>query len=217
MRRFFNSDRLEGVALVVILLAVGGMAGAASFTHVKDWTMIHAPAGSHEWFGWSNAVISELTPAAALLVIRRRRRLDPNASVFYPLSILVGAVALSLAAQIAVANDSFSSRLLSSVPALAFLALSKLVLTAPAARPARKSAPAKPKPEPVPVAVEEPADLEPVDLPTDPAPVYVPPAPVTAPTPLTPPPAPPPVRSALISSVVQAPRNGQVFASEVVR
>ncbi|MGK5522434.1 hypothetical protein ACSNN9_24195 [Micromonospora sp. URMC 107] len=210
MRRFVNSDRLEGVALVVILLAVGGMAGAASFTHVKDWTMIHAPAGTHEWFGWSNAVISELTPAAALLVIRRRRRLDPNASVFYPLSILVGAVALSLAAQIAVANDSFSSRLLSSVPALAFLALSKLVLTAPAARPAREPAKAKPKPEPVPVAVEEPADLEPVDLPTDPAPVYVPPAPVTAP-------APAPVRSALISSVVQAPRNGQVFTSEVVR
>ncbi|WP_327030969.1 hypothetical protein OG989_16245 [Micromonospora sp. NBC_01740] len=211
MRRFVNSERLEGVALVVILLAVGGMAGAASFTHVKDWTMIHAPAGTHEWFGWSNAVISELTPAAALLVIRRRRRLDPDASVFYPLSILVGAVALSLAAQIAVANDSFSSRLLSSVPALAFLALSKLVLTAPAARPARESAPAKPKPEPVPV--EEPADLEPVDLPTDPAPAYVPPAPPPAvvPAPAT------PVRSALISSVVQAPRNGQVFTSEVVR
>ncbi|MEU7996170.1 hypothetical protein AB0B83_12650 [Micromonospora sp. NPDC049060] len=215
MRRFVNSDRLEGVALVVILLAVGGMAGAASFTHVKDWTMIHAPAGTHEWFGWSNAVISELTPAAALLVIRRRRRLDPDASVFYPLSILVGAVALSLAAQIAVANDSFSSRLLSSVPALAFLALSKLVLTAPGARPARESGPAKPKPEPVPVAVEEPADLEPVDLPTDPAPVYVPPVPppavAQAPASAT------PVRSALISSVVQAPRNGQVFTSEVVR
>ncbi|MEV4462115.1 hypothetical protein AB0J51_00675 [Micromonospora echinofusca] len=213
MRRVLNTERLEGIALVVILLAVGGMAGAASFTHVKDWTMIHAPAGTHEWFGWSNAVISELTPAAALLVIRRRRRLDPNASVVYPLSILVGAVALSLAAQIAVANDSFSSRLLSSVPALAFLALSKLVLTAPAALPARKPASAKPKPEPVPVAVEEPADLEPDDLPTDPAPVYVPPAPppAVAPTPAA------PVRSALISSVVQAPRNGQVFTSEVVR
>ncbi|MEU7934540.1 hypothetical protein [Micromonospora echinofusca] len=215
MRRLVSSDRLEGVALVVILLAVGGMAGAASFTHVKDWTMIHAPTGTHEWFGWSNAVISELTPAAALLVIRRRRRLDPDASVFYPLSILVGAVALSLAAQIAVANDSFSSRLLSSVPALAFLALSKLVLTGPATRSASNAAPdeSQQEPVPVPVAVEEPADLEPVDLTIDPAPVYVPPAPppAVAPAPAT------PVRSALISSVVQAPRNGQVFTSEVVR
>ncbi|MGN9803442.1 hypothetical protein [Micromonospora sp. L32] len=200
------SDRLEAVALVLILLAVGGMAGAASFTHVKDWTMDHAPAGTGQWFGWSNAVISELTPAAALLVIRRRRRRDPHAPVLYPLSILVAAVALSLAAQIAVANDSFSSRLLSSVPALAFLALSKLILSAPAKTPTPAPAPAPVRPSPAPAAV----DLD--DRPADPAPVLVPPAPVP-----TPAPAAPVVRSALVSSVVQTPRNGQVFASEVTR
>ncbi|WP_207914606.1 hypothetical protein, partial [Micromonospora sp. KC213] len=163
MRRALNSERLEAVALVLILLAVGGMAGAASFTHVKDWTMIHAPAGTGEWFGWSNAVISELTPAAALLVIRRRRRRDPNAPVLYPLSILIAAVALSLAAQIAVANDSFSSRLLSSVPALAFLALSKLVLTG-GPIPTKPTASAPVKSTSAPVA--EPVDLDPADLPT---------------------------------------------------
>ncbi|WP_328851202.1 hypothetical protein OG994_25510 [Micromonospora globbae] len=211
-----RAERLEGVALVLILLAVGGMAGAASFTHVKDWTMHHAPTGTGEWFGWSNAVISELTPAAALLVMRRRRRADPHASVAYPLVLLIAAVALSLAAQIAVANDSFSSRLLSSVPALAFLALSKLILTG-------KPVPA-PASDPATASVEEPApeavDLEPVDLPTDPAPVLAPPAPVASPT-LAPTPAPAPapaaVRSALISSTVQTPRNGHVFASEVIR
>ncbi|MFI7551937.1 hypothetical protein ACIBQ2_19550 [Micromonospora sediminimaris] len=195
MRRFLNAERLEGVALVLILLAVGGMAGAASFTHVKDWTMAHAPAGTGEWFGWSNAVISELMPAAALLVIRRRRRRDPDASVAYPLVLLVAAVALSLAAQIAVANDSFSSRLLSSVPALAFLALSKLVLTG-----TTKTAPAP---------ADEPVDeLVPADLPTDP-PSAINPTPVPS-TPVA-------VRSALVSSVVQAPRNGHVFTSEVTR
>ncbi|WP_431905965.1 hypothetical protein [Micromonospora carbonacea] len=206
MRRVLNPERWEAVALVVILLAVGGMAGAASFTHVKDWTMHHAPTGTGQWFGWSNAVISELTPAAALLVIRRRRRHNPNASVVYPLTILLAAVALSLAAQIAVANDSFSSRLLSSVPALAFLALSKLLLTG------------TPTPAPEPATVppaEDVVDLDPVglaaDLPVAPAPVYVPP------TPPAPIPDPTPVRSALISSVVQTPRNGQVFASEVIR
>ncbi|MEV6813663.1 hypothetical protein [Micromonospora sp. NPDC051296] len=198
MRRILNAERLEGVALVLILLAVGGMAGAASFTHVKDWTMIHAPAGTGEWFGWSNAVISELMPAAALLVIRRRRRSDPHASVAYPLVLLVAAVALSLAAQIAVANDSFSSRLLSSVPALAFLALSKLVLTGTpktATTPARAEEPA-----------DEPAEMTSADLPTDPAPVVIPtPAPSS------------PMRSALVSSVVQTRRNGHVFTSEVTR
>ncbi|MGV9980395.1 hypothetical protein ACWDUH_22220 [Micromonospora wenchangensis] len=207
MRRVLNPERWEAVALVVILLAVGGMAGAASFTHVKDWTMHHAPTGTGQWFGWSNAVISELTPAAALLVIRRRRRHNPNASVVYPLTILLAAVALSLAAQIAVANDSFSSRLLSSVPALAFLALSKLLLTSGTPTPT-------PAPAPVPPA-EDVVDLDPVDLTADlpvaPAPVYVPP------TPPAPIPDPTPVRSALISSVVQTPRNGQVFTSEVIR
>lgn len=204
MRRLVNADRLEAFALVLILLAVGGMAGAASFTHVKDWTMHHAPAGTGEWFGWSNAVISELTPAAALLVIRRRRRRDPHAPVAYPLALLLAAVALSLAAQIAVANDSFSSRLLSSVPALAFLALSKLILTGTPTAAAPAPAPAKPAPA---------AAAEPVDLPTAPAPVYVPPTP--APVSVA---APAPVRSALISSVVQTPRtNGQVFTSEVTR
>ncbi|MFI7553089.1 hypothetical protein ACIBQ2_25470 [Micromonospora sediminimaris] len=203
MRRFLNAERLEGVALVLILLAVGGMAGAASFTHVKDWTMAHAPAGTGEWFGWSNAVISELMPAAALLVIRRRRRRDPDASVAYPLVLLVAAVALSLAAQIAVANDSFSSRLLSSVPALAFLALSKLVLTG-----TTKTAPAPVRRE---EPADEPADMTPVDPPTDPAPVVIPEPVASVPS------TPVAVRSALVSSVVQTPRNGHVFTSEVTR
>ncbi|MET7668991.1 hypothetical protein [Micromonospora luteifusca] len=204
MRRVLNPDRLEAIALVLILLAVGGMAGAASFTHVKDWTMLHAPAGTGDWFGWSNAVISELTPAAALLVIRRRRRHDSEASVLYPLAILIAAVALSLAAQIAVANDSFSSRLLSSVPALAFLALSKLVLN---------GAPAQPAPtptQPTPVPAQQSADIAPVTVPADPAPAaVVPTAPTSAPASV--------VRPALVSSVVQPPRNGHVFTSEVTR
>ncbi|MEU7652483.1 hypothetical protein AB0C41_10755 [Micromonospora taraxaci] len=205
MRRLLNPDRLEAIALVLILLAVGGMAGAASFTHVKDWTMLHAPAGTGDWFGWSNAVISELTPAAALLVIRRRRRRDPGASVLYPLAILIAAVALSLAAQIAVANDSFSSRLLSSVPALAFLALSKLILSGTPTNPA--PAPTQPTPAPT-----ETADIAPVDVPAEPAPVAViPQAPIATPAPAA------VARPAFVSSVVQTPRNGHVFTSEVTR
>ncbi|MEV0878244.1 DUF2637 domain-containing protein [Micromonospora echinofusca] len=66
-----------------------------------------------------------------------------------------------------------------------------------------------------PAPAAEPVDLDPIDLPIDPAPAYVPPAPVVVPAPPAPTPA--PVRPAFISSVVQAPRNGQVFTSEVVR
>ncbi|WP_018787775.1 DUF2637 domain-containing protein [Micromonospora sp. CNB394] len=127
-----DTERVEGLALVLIVLIVGGLAGAASFTHVHDWTMANSPAGTGDWFGWANAAISELLPLAALLTIRRRRR--TGGPVGYPLFLLVCAVALSLAAQLAVAKPSPSGWLLSAVPALAFLGLSKLVFsTTPAA------------------------------------------------------------------------------------
>ncbi|MFC4089122.1 DUF2637 domain-containing protein [Micromonospora sp. GCM10011541] len=122
-----RADRIDGLVLVVILLIVAGFAGAASFTHVKDWTLDNSPAGTGEWFGWANAVISELIPTAALLTIRRRRR--TGGPIGYPMFLLVAAVALSLAAQLAVAKPGLSGWLLSAVPALAFIGLSKLVLT----------------------------------------------------------------------------------------
>ncbi|PWU58496.1 hypothetical protein DLE60_21405, partial [Micromonospora globispora] len=130
-----RADRAEGLVLVVILLLVAGFAGAASFTHVKDWTLDNSPPGTGEWFGWANAVISELVPVAALLTIRRRRR--NGQPVGYPMFLLVAAVALSLAAQLAVAKPGLTGSLLSAVPALAFMGLSKLVLTtAPSPTPA---------------------------------------------------------------------------------
>ncbi|MGC5032230.1 hypothetical protein [Micromonospora sp. DT229] len=121
-----RGTRVEGVVLVLILLVVAGFAGAASFTHVKDWTLANSPAGTGEWFGWANAVISELVPIACLLTIRRRRR--AGAPIGYPLFLLIAAASLSLAAQLAVAKPGVSGWLLSAVPALAFMALVKLVL-----------------------------------------------------------------------------------------
>ncbi|WFE21620.1 DUF2637 domain-containing protein [Solwaraspora sp. WMMD937] len=128
-----RAERAEGVVLVLILLVVGGLAGAASFTHVHDWTMDNSPPGTGEWFGWANAAISELIPLAALLTIRRRRR--TGGPVGYPMFLLVCAVCLSLAAQLAVAKPGISGWLLSAVPALAFLGLSKLVLSTKPATP----------------------------------------------------------------------------------
>lgn len=120
------SERVEDVVLVVILLVVGSFSGAASFTHVHDWTMQHTPAGRGEWFGWVNAVISELVPIASLLVMRRRRR--GGQSVAYPAVLLVAGLAFSITAQLAVAKPGLSGGLVSVVPALAFAALAKLVL-----------------------------------------------------------------------------------------
>jgi hypothetical protein len=120
-------ETIESAVQILILLAIGGMAGAASFTHVHDWTMDNSPAGTHDWFGWANAVISELTPIAAGIEIRRRKR--NNQGIKYPMAVLVAAATLSLSAQVAEAKTGASGWLLSAVPALAFLALSKLVLS----------------------------------------------------------------------------------------
>ena len=120
-------ERIESAIQIIILLCIATMAGAASFTHVHDWTMRNSPTGTGDWFGWANAVISELTPLAAGLEIRRRKR--HHRPVAYPMAVLIGAAILSLSAQVAEAKPGLTGWLLSAVPALAFLALSKLVLT----------------------------------------------------------------------------------------
>jgi hypothetical protein len=105
--------------------------------------MANSPAGTGDWFGWANAAISELLPLAALLTIRQRRR--TGGPIGYPMFLLVCAVALSLSAQLAVAKPGVSGWLLSAVPALAFLGLSKLVFSTTPAAPAA-------------VSVDKPAD-----------------------------------------------------------
>ncbi len=123
--------RLESAIEVCILLAVAGMAGAASFTHVHDWTMHNSPTGTGDWFGWANAMVSELIPLAAGLEARRRMRHFGRAGK-YPIALIIGAVALSLTGQFAEAKPSVSGWLIAAVPAIGFLALVKLVLSSPA-------------------------------------------------------------------------------------
>jgi hypothetical protein len=159
-------DRTEGLVQVAIFLLIGGMAGAASFTHVHDWTMANVPAGTGNWFGWANAVISELTPTAAGLEIRRRKRQHPPRPITYPLAVLVAFAALSLSAQVAQATRSPTGWLLAAVPALAFLALSKLVLSRPGnpASPAGQPDPKTVIPDPAPALPAPAAEPIPADL-----------------------------------------------------
>jgi hypothetical protein len=117
------------------MLAVAAMAGAASFRHVHDWTMHNSPAGTGDWFGWANAMVSELIPLAAGLEARRRHRIHGKAGS-YPVALILGAVALSLTGQFAEAKPGPSGWVISAVPALGFLALVKLVLSGPVTPPA---------------------------------------------------------------------------------
>ena len=128
--RRISADGAQVFVLVLIVLFVGLMAGAASFNHVKEWTLDNSPAGTDEWFGWANAVISELIPTASIIEIGRRRRRNRDASVRYPMILLFGAVGFSLTAQLAGAKPAVYAWVVSALPALPFLGLSKLVFTA---------------------------------------------------------------------------------------
>ncbi|TMR90575.1 DUF2637 domain-containing protein [Nonomuraea basaltis] len=142
-----RGEQLESRVQLLILLLVGLMAGAASFTHVHDWTMANSLEGTGEWFGWANAVISELTPTASGLEVRRRKR--NGQSIAYPMAVLIASAILSIAAQIAVAKPHPTGWLIAAVPALAFLALTKLVLSrTPTTEPATSQAATAPEPDP---------------------------------------------------------------------
>jgi hypothetical protein len=121
----------EVIVQVLILLLVAGMAGAASFTHVHDWTMRHVPPGTGSWFGWANAVITELVPLACGLEVRRRKH--ANCSATYPMVILITDGAVSLTIQLSDAIHDLAGSLAVALPALAFLALTKLILSRPRA------------------------------------------------------------------------------------
>jgi hypothetical protein len=139
---------------------------------MHDWTMHNAPAGTGDWFGWANAVASELTPTVAVLDIRRRRR--AGKAITYPTVVLVCSVALSLSAQFACARASVSGWLLAAVPAIAFLALTKMVLTG-----ARNPSTAT-DPEPTPDAPATAVEAH-EEIPTNPTPTPVPTSTVPAP------------------------------------
>ncbi|MEV0326215.1 DUF2637 domain-containing protein [Micromonospora echinospora] len=174
------NHRTESAVRVVILLVIGGMAGAAAFTHVHDLSVAH---GQPHWIGWANAVAVELMAIYLGLELRARRR--AGRPVGLVASLLVAFALLSLAAQVAEAEPSVWGWIVAAVPSLAFLALVKVVLSGAPATPAAVKRPLT-EPAPEPLHVDQ-ADAEPVLTPTEPLPV---PAPVPAPVPVSEPVAP---------------------------
>jgi hypothetical protein len=131
-----KAERVEGLVQVLILIAVASIAGAASFTHVHDWTMRNVPAGTGSWVGWANAVITELVPTAAGIEIRRRKR--QHRPVTYPMTILIADAVISIAVQLSDALHTLAGGVAFALPALAFLALTKLLLSRARTAPAQE-------------------------------------------------------------------------------
>ncbi|MGS2616921.1 DUF2637 domain-containing protein [Micromonospora sp. LZ34] len=105
------------------MLAIGGAAGAASFTHVHNVAAAHGQPG---WLAWADAIVLELMSIAAGLELRRRKR--AHTSTVFPASVLACAVTLSLAAQVVEAEPSPIGWIAAAVPALGFLVMVKVAL-----------------------------------------------------------------------------------------
>ena len=114
---------VEGLTQVAIMLAIGGAAGAASFTHVHDVAAAHGQPG---WLAWADAVVLELMSVASGLEMRRRKR--AHAPVAFPTAVLVVAMALSLSAQVVDAEQSAIGWIAAAIPALGFLVMVKIAL-----------------------------------------------------------------------------------------
>ncbi len=142
-----NRTRMEATVQVLIHLAIGGCAAAASFTHVHNVAAAHGQPG---WLAWADAVVLELMSIATRLEIRRRHRAGQPAG--FVVGVLIAAVTLSLSAQVVEAEASVIGWPAAALPALGFLACVKLVLT-------RTPTPTPPVPEP---GAAEPVARQPV-------------------------------------------------------
>ncbi|MEU1736075.1 DUF2637 domain-containing protein [Streptosporangium sp. NPDC020145] len=137
--------RLADVGPVLILALI---AGAGSFTHIRDTATEHGQSGP---MAWAVAVCVDLT---CVMAARERQRDKKNGRerdgwISWPTLVLVGGIVLSLAANLAQAEPSAWGWITAATPAGAFLiAVSMLERRATELRP-------EPSPKAVPVAVPE--------------------------------------------------------------
>ena len=141
-------------ALPVTVLAV--IAGAGSFTHIRDTAAQHGQGGP---MSWAVAVCIDLT---CVMAARERQR-DKQQGVVtrrlsWPAVVLAGGVLLSLAANLAQAQPTAWGRIVAAVPPAAFLVAVSMIERRAARRPrliagadgaaGEPSAPGRPSPVP---------------------------------------------------------------------
>jgi hypothetical protein len=117
-------DRVQAV----LMLAVGSVAAAYSWSHVLDLAAAHGQEG---WRAWAVALVTETAAVSGGLEVRRRRRAGESAR--WALAALGAAVVLQVAAQVARAEPSVWGVVLAVVPAVVFLLL--MAVAAPARPP----------------------------------------------------------------------------------
>ncbi|WP_049572414.1 DUF2637 domain-containing protein [Nonomuraea sp. SBT364] len=102
----------------VLVLAV--IAGAGSFTHIRDTATEHGQTG---WMAWAVAVCIDLT---CVMAARERQRDNKTGKgrpgrITWPVLVLTGGIILSLAANLAQAEPTVWGWITAATPAAAFL------------------------------------------------------------------------------------------------
>lgn len=120
----------EGATQLALMLGVGSIAACASWSHVVDLAERNGQPG---WLAIADAAVLETLAVSMGLDVRRRRR--GGESTRFPLCVLVAAVALQLAAQVAQAPMTFWGWTMAALPAVGFLLLVKVAMSRTAAVP----------------------------------------------------------------------------------
>ncbi|MBN6056408.1 DUF2637 domain-containing protein [Nonomuraea sp. RK-328] len=117
------------------VLVLAAIAGAGSFTHIRDTATEHGQTG---WMSWAIAICIDLT---CVMATRERQRDKKTGRVrrgrlSWPVLVLTGGIALSLAANLQQADPTVWGWITAATPAGAFLiAVSMLERRAASARP----------------------------------------------------------------------------------
>ena len=118
-------------ALPVTVLAV--IAGAGSFTHIRDTADQH---GQHGPMAWAVAVCIDLTCVMAARERQRDKQLGVTTGrLSWPTAVLAGGVGLSLAANLTQAQPTAWGRIVATVPPAAFLVAVSMIERRAARRP----------------------------------------------------------------------------------
>ncbi|MEW9531988.1 DUF2637 domain-containing protein [Microbispora sp. NPDC049125] len=109
--------RLADSGPVLVLAAI---AGAGSFTHIRDTA---AASGQDGWMAWAVAVCVDLTCVMAARERQRDKKTGRSRTgwISWPTLVLVAGIALSLAANLHQASPTFWGWLTAGTPAGAFL------------------------------------------------------------------------------------------------
>lgn len=122
------------------VLVLAAIAGAGSFTHIRDTATDHGQTG---WMSWAVAVCVDLTCVMAARERQRDKKTGRQRTglVSWPTLVLAGGIVLSLAANLHQAEPTMWGWLTAATPAGAFLiAVSMLERRAATPRPASSPA-----------------------------------------------------------------------------